>query len=213
MSDNLPSRASGETENVIPQNTDVIEQQKRLEKLGINISSDILERIQSDRETKLAFERDMSAIEGNPAEKDKFEQLYLKGFWQVVNTPFGELSFAQIQKHPKKEEILAGLKTSKQGAYNEWEEQVAITRVNTEKAWEQVAIKEGDIVAERKQVVISDIIQRVPQIIPVYEMKTARWEKLTREEGETLQYILSLWEPKDWLPRIQKLLSNPQNFA
>ena len=80
MSDNLPSRASGETENVIPQNTDVIEQQKRLEKLGINISSDILERIQSDRETKLAFERDMSAIEGNPAEKDKFEQLYLKGF-------------------------------------------------------------------------------------------------------------------------------------
>ena len=122
-----------------------------------------------------------------------------KGFWQVVNTPFGELSFAQIQKHPKKEEILAGLKISKQGAYNEWEEQVAITRVNAEKVWEQVAI--------------SDIVQRVPQIIPVYEMKTARWEKLTREQGETLQYILTIWEPKDWLPRIQKLLSNPQNFA
>ena len=51
----------------------------------------------------------------------------------MVNTPFGELSFAQIQKHPKKEEILAGLKISKQGAYNEWEEQVAITRVNAEK--------------------------------------------------------------------------------
>ena len=126
-----------------------------------------------------------------------------KGFWQVVNTPFGELSFAQIQKHPKKEEILDDFMTPEQSkAYITW------LKWNT-----QVVIKEGDIVAERKHVAISDIVQRVPQIIPVYEMKTARWEKLTREQGETLQYILTIWEPKDWLPRIQKLLSNPQNFA
>ncbi len=42
-----------------------------------------------------------------------------------MDTPFGKLSFAEIQGHEKKDEILAGLKPSKQARYNEWEEQTA----------------------------------------------------------------------------------------
>jgi hypothetical protein len=42
-----------------------------------------------------------------------------------VDTPYGNLSFAEIQKHPKKDELLATLKPSRQAQYNEWELQAA----------------------------------------------------------------------------------------
>ena len=44
----------------------------------------------------------------------------------MVDTPYGKLSFAEIQKHAKKDEIVAGLKPSKQAGFNEWEQQAAI---------------------------------------------------------------------------------------
>lgn len=48
---------------------------------------------------------------------------------QVVETPYGPLSFADIQKHPKKEEILAALKPSKQARFWDWQEQAIDNRV------------------------------------------------------------------------------------
>lgn len=40
-------------------------------------------------------------------------------------TTYGKLSFYEIQKHPKREEILAGMKRSKEARFLEWEQQMA----------------------------------------------------------------------------------------
>ena len=63
-----------------PQSPDIIGRQKRLEKLGILVDSEILARIEADVSTKAAFERDLTAVEKNPTEKDRFEQMYIKGY-------------------------------------------------------------------------------------------------------------------------------------
>jgi hypothetical protein len=122
-----------------------------------------------------------------------------KGGLTVVDTPFGKLSFAEIRKHEKRDEILEKLKPSQQARYHEWEEKMA------NQAAEQSAI--------RKQVAIEDILSKLPRVIPLYEAGIASWKKLSLKHKQLLEYALSLKRPPDWMPRIEKLLANPQNFA
>ncbi len=65
---------------LLPQNPDIIERQKRFEKLGISVDSEILVRIVADVSAKTAFEQDLIAVENNPTEKDRFERMYVKGY-------------------------------------------------------------------------------------------------------------------------------------
>jgi hypothetical protein len=44
----------------------------------------------------------------------------------MVDTPFGKLSFAEIQKHAERTKILDGMKRSEKANFRDWEEQVAI---------------------------------------------------------------------------------------
>ena len=126
---------------LLPQNPDIIERQKRFEKLGISVDSEILVRIVADVSAKTAFEQDLIAVENNPTEKDRFERMYVKGYWQVVETLFGELSFAQIQKHPERAKILDGMKRGEKANFHEWEERVAINEWKKIDEGTQVAIK------------------------------------------------------------------------
>ena len=96
-SDTLRSGPSGEEERKSsPQNPDIIEKQKRLEKLGIQANSEILLRIENDIWAKKAFIDDLSVLESNPSEKERFEQLWIKGFWQVVKINGIEYTYAKI---------------------------------------------------------------------------------------------------------------------
>ncbi len=175
--------------------------QDQLARLGLDMSAEIFRRIEISGQRE-AMSRDLAAAPSNSSEKERFEQLYLKGFWQMVDTPFGNLSFAQIRGHEKKDEILDDHMTPAQSkAYINWEKwktqaaikdgdlvaerkQAAIARVKTEKAWEQAAIK--------------DIISNVPQIVPLYENTIRNGGKLSPEQRKALNYIYTLGEPKDW---------------
>ena len=135
---------------------------------------------------------------------------------QVVETPFGKLSFAEIQNHPKRKEILDGMTDSQYSEYDKWQEwkvQAAIAQGEEIDSWTQAAIEANKGKMEAKQAAINEIIQKVPHIIPVYKSKIAAGQKLTMEQKKTLDYLLLIGKPPNWMPRIQKLLSNPQNFA
>ena len=77
----------------------------------------------------------------------------------------------------------------------------------------QAIIEENKRKLEVQQAIIEDLIRKVPQAIPLYEADVASGKKLSQKEKQMLEYILSLKKPPEWMPRIQKLLSNPQNFV
>ena len=136
--------------------------------------------------------------------------------WQLVDTSFGKLSFTEIKNHPKRKGILDELPTNTYEAYDAWSEwkiQAAINRVNSERAWELAAIKEGDATAWRKEAAIEKIITQIPQVIPLYESRIASKWKLSQQDKKMLEYVLLIWKPPEWIPRIQKILDNPQNFT
>jgi len=143
MSDTLRSgwAIEQEKQQSSPPNPDIIEKQKRLEKLGISVDSEILARIEADADAKSAFEQDLIVVENNPTEKARFEQMYIKGYWQTVETQFGKLSFGQIQKHPERDKILDGMKRSEKANFRDWEEQMAINEWKKIDEGTQVAIK------------------------------------------------------------------------
>ena len=164
MSDTL--RSGGDIEQqkqqTSPQSPDIIEKQKKLEKLRISVDSEILERIEADAGAKTAFEQDLVVIENNPTEKSRFEQMYVKGFWQIVETQFGNLSFAQIQKHPQRADILKKLPNDTYDAYDDWMEnwkKVAIGRKNSELTGEQIAINKNKRLEEMHTQLDSEIKQ------------------------------------------------------
>ncbi len=68
---------------------------EKLDLIGIALTSEIFDRIRrSGREEDL--KKDLTAVSSNPTEKERFEQLWLKGFWQVVNIDGKEMTFAEI---------------------------------------------------------------------------------------------------------------------
>ncbi len=52
---------------------------EKLQKLGILLSPVVLDNIQRANQWE-NLERDVSALEANPSEKNRFEQLYLNGY-------------------------------------------------------------------------------------------------------------------------------------
>ena len=81
-----------------------------------------------------------------------------KGEWRVVETPFGILSFAHIQKHPERNKILDGMKRGEKANFRDWEEQVAITQANNAKAWLQAAINEWVKLDREKLVLLRRLV-------------------------------------------------------
>jgi hypothetical protein len=186
MSDTL--RSGGDIEQQkqqsLPQSPDIIERQKKLEKLGIVVDSEILERIEADASAKTAFEQDLAVVENNPTEKARFEQLYIQGYWQAVETPFGKLSFAQIQKHPERNKILDGMKRGEKASFRDWEEQVGISE------WKKID--------EKTQVAIESNSER-----------EKRLEMNQRLEKELDDIKKINWVPK---PTPEELKKNAQNI-
>ncbi len=138
--------------------------------------------------------------------------------WQVVKIDGIEYTFSRIATLPRDQRSAIVKKMEELNPdtledYNDYYLQAANQRKTNEANWEQAANQEADQAAIRKEAAINDIIQRIPQIIPIYESKISVWQKLSTDQQKTLEYILSLGKPPEWMPRIQKLLANKQNFA
>ena len=183
--------------------------QEKLKKIQIpGFSDEILQKILANPQAKVDFVRDINALASqnppNPSEISRMELLYIKGYRQEVTLKDGsKMSFADLLKMKDgKEEVIERMSDGEFSAYEIF--------LNTNK---QVANQEADQVALRKQAAIDEIIQKIPQIIPVYEQQLAAGKKLTMDQKGTLTYILSINKPPEWMSRVQKLLANPQNFA
>ena len=176
----------------------------------------------------VAFVFPISAAEPAPKSPTASVPTAEKGGWQVIDTPYGPLSFVEIQKHPKKDEILTWLKPSKQARFNEWEQQAAMEwnkwKLEVQQAaikegekidaGTQAAIKEGEKIDAGTQAAMEKLRSQTPELITKMELLLKKgWKLRAKEEKKTLELIISLGEPKDWIEKAKEIYNNPRNFA
>ncbi len=125
-----------------------------------------------------------------------------KGAWQVVETQFGNLSFAQIQKHPQRADILKSLRKDNRemkAQFDEWET--------------QVAINDGDEAAKRTQVAINEWVRLEKEALAKMRTIVAAWWTLKKEyESLVLKYV-SVPPPDKNALYIQEEAKKRQVFA
>ena len=79
-----------------------------------------------------------------------------------METPFGKLSFTQIQKHPERNKILDGMKDADYTAYDSWQSGKV-----------QLILEETERIKAGLQEAIGRIIAQIPRVIPMYESRIA----------------------------------------
>ena len=166
----------------------------------------------------VAFVFPISAAEPAPKSPTASVPTAEKGGWQVIDTPYGPLSFVEIQKHPKKDEILDDIMTPAQAKnYNDWIKnwtQAAIKEGEKIDAGTQAAIKEGEKIDAGTQAAMEKLRSQTPELITKMELLLKKgWKLRAKEEKKTLELIISLGEPKDWIEKAKEIYNNPRNFA
>ncbi len=68
---------------------------EKLQKLGLTVTPEVFQRIQEAGQ-EANFQSDLSATLANPSEKWRIEQLWLKGYWQIVTIDWIQYTFAKI---------------------------------------------------------------------------------------------------------------------
>lgn len=66
---------------------------------------------------------------------------------------------------------------------------------------------------EVQQAVITDLIEKIPKVVPLYEADIRSGKKLSLKEKQMLEYVHALGKPPGWVDRIGKILADPRNFA
>jgi hypothetical protein len=198
MSNSLPSWPGWVIDQ--PQyNPDEIRIQKALEKFDFSDISDAEKDLALKNIAKYPQEQEWFMIDLekigtntpiNETEKNFIRNKYLKGFWQVVDTPYGKLSFAEIQKHEKKDEILDDIMTPEQqreySNWKKWVKEVANQRIEAKKQVEQVANQ-----TEKK---LDTNIQVANQRIE------SKWAELI-EKKEKLKIQITELQSIKWVPK------------
>jgi hypothetical protein len=153
-----------------------------------------------------------------------------KGGWQVVRLQDGKvLSFAEIAKLPQvqQDEVIGNMTGKDKIFYGRWYAQTANQEADRYAENRQAANHEEQRIDSNiqaanqrietkkwvEQAAINRIIAQIPQVIPRYENDIALWQKIPLAEKQALEFALKVWEPKDWISRIKKILANPKNFA
>jgi hypothetical protein len=143
------------------------ELQDKMEKLGI--TPKIFRRIQ-DAGKRASFEKDLSIIiDSDSSERWRFEQLYLKGFWEVVKIDGVEYTFSKISGMSGEEQIRLLWKTDEktQIAFGEFLEKsikTANQRKVNETAWEGAANKGNEEKEKRLKELEEDLQSSTNQI-------------------------------------------------
>jgi hypothetical protein len=114
----------------------------QLRKLGLDMSSEVFQRIEQAGQQE-AMMKDLSAVASNPSDKERFELLYLKGFWQVVKIDGVEYTFAAI----------AGMKEEEQIKLIEWIKN-PLEKIKVWNFIKQAAIKKWQEIDTRTQAAI-----------------------------------------------------------
>jgi hypothetical protein len=128
-----------------------------------------------------------SAVSALAGEVDKWA-------WQVVETPFGKLSFAQIQKHPERNKILDGMKDADYNAYDSWQsgKVQAVKEANKGKLeTQQVAIARG-------RELDNETLETMLRVVK-------KWWFLRKEDKPYIESLAS-WPPPN--PLAEKILKD-----
>jgi hypothetical protein len=132
-----------------------------------------------------------------------------KGFWQVVDTPYGKLSFAEIQKHEKKDEILWKMKPSQRDKFDDWEIEVAN---QTEKKLDtNIQVANQRIEAKKQVEQVANQTERKidKELIEVYSQLIINAEKWASIKKKTLLDIIkNPITPEELRNRANLLLRN-----
>jgi hypothetical protein len=115
---------------------------EKLQKLELTITPEVFQRIQEAWQ-EANFQSDLSAILTSPSETSRFEQQWLKGYWQEVTLKDGsKVNFADIAKMGSKEQeaVIEQVEWAKTRLkLTSYLTQVANQRKTTELEWAQVA--------------------------------------------------------------------------
>ena len=118
----------------------ILEMQKSLQKLGLTLTEDVLKRIEEKTETKNAFENDIKSLLSqnppNPNEVQRLEIMWIQAYWKKLETSYGTLTFAEILKHEKREEIVDKMSDSDFDTFDKWmreQMQTAVDQNNEKK--------------------------------------------------------------------------------
>jgi hypothetical protein len=119
--------------------------------------------------------------------------------WQAVETLFGKLSFAQIQKHPERDKILDGMKRSEKANFRDWEEQVVIET------------NKGKL--ETQQVVIESFVKSSQELEKTVRATLDAKLKIPAKYRPTMEAIINFGKPPETVKYFQEILRNPNNFV
>ena len=125
-----------------------------------------------------------------------------KGGWQVVETLFGELSFAQIQKHPERAKILDGMKDADYTAYDYWQSGKV-----------QVAIETNKGKLETQKVAINNLSRNAQELEKTVRATLDAKLKIPAKYRPTMENIISFGKPPETVKYFQEVLKDPNNFV
>ncbi len=147
------------------------------------------------------------------------------GYWQTVDTPFGKLSFAEIQGHEKKDEIIDDVMTPEQSrAYNDWLkwktqtanqniqakvqiEQTANQNIQAKVQIEQTANQNIQTLRQVEQKVNQKIIREVTLLVNRIEKN----ESLLRD-SEIVKNLQAVYDKPEIFSSNESLFSKIQTF-
>ena len=178
-------------ESVWSTSTDILERQKSLQKLWLTVTEDVLKRIWENQERQQAFETDIKALLSqnpqNPDEVQRLETMWIKGYWQKVETTYGALTFAEIAKHEKKKEIVDKMNDADFDAFDKWMESRT-----------QTAIRQNEQKLQIEQAAIARWVELDNEIYAKLIALQDRWDTLTEDDKRWLSEIEQ--RRKNWRP-------------
>ncbi len=145
-----------------------------------------------------------------------------KGFWQMVTFNGTQVSVAELAKKlegmspDEKKKAIDGMSDATADAYEKYLEDI-----NTGKQWMNNAKlkNQAAVINEWKKIdagtaaLIESFAAKVPEMVDGYETLVQRGGKLRGDDKKLLKEILTYGKPPSLMPRVEKLLNNPSNFA